>query len=78
MTTSRELTSLGHKLITRCDRCNAADGWGVITYRVVNPVNNVKSDYCTHCLIVRSGDECAMPDCAIGECWYRNYGGEEE
>ena len=73
MTTSQEyFKRLGHRIITRCDRCNRANGWGVVTHRVLNPVNNVESDYCTHCLIVRSGDKCMIEDCIIEECYERN------
>ena len=77
-TTTENFGQFGIKTITRCDRCNGADGWGVSCYPVINPVNGVESDYCTHCLIVRSGDECRIKDCMIGECYSRNYGGEEE
>jgi len=71
-TTTEDIAGLGIRTITRCDRCNRANGWGVITHKVRNPINNVESDYCTHCLIVRSGDECMDINCMIEECWERN------
>ncbi len=71
-TTTEDIAGLGIRTITRCDRCNRANGWGVITHPVVNPVNGVQADYCTHCLIVRTGDQCMIPDCDIEECWHMN------
>ena len=64
-TTTENITGLGIRTITRCDRCNFANGWGVVTHRVRNPITEVDSDYCTHCLIVMNALECMESDCIV-------------
>ena len=58
----------GKRKITRCDRCNGASGWGVITHAVVNQTNLSISDYCNHCLIIMAGFDCGMEYCIHLDC----------
>jgi len=71
------LGDLGWRMVTRCEGCNGASGWGVTTYKV-HQIGGPMLDYCPHCLAWLANLYCADDSCCHKTCIRRVEDEEEE